>query len=47
VNDYKILIYGVLLVLTMRLSPGGLAGLVGRLPLLQRKAHQRTSGAQL
>jgi branched-chain amino acid transport system permease protein len=46
VNDYKIFIYGVLLVLTMRLSPGGLAELVGRLPIFRRKAHQRSSGAQ-
>ena len=30
-NDYKIFIYGVLLVLTMRFAPGGLAGLVDSL----------------
>jgi branched-chain amino acid transport system permease protein len=44
VNDYKIFIYGVLLVLTMRFAPGGLAGLVGRLPALQRKSVQRDAG---
>jgi branched-chain amino acid transport system permease protein len=30
-NDYKILIYGALLLLTMRFVPGGLAGLIGNL----------------
>ena len=30
-NDYKIFVYGVLLVLTMRFAPGGLAGVVSRL----------------
>jgi branched-chain amino acid transport system permease protein len=39
VNDYKIFIYGVLLLLTMRFSPGGLAGLVKQLSLLPRKAR--------
>lgn len=28
VNDYKLLLYGALIVLTMRFAPGGLAGLV-------------------
>ncbi len=31
VDDYKLLLYGVLLFTVMRLSPGGLAGLVARL----------------
>lgn len=38
VNDYKIFLYGVLLVLTMRFAPGGLAGFFARLPRLRRKA---------
>lgn len=30
INDYKLLVYGGLLLLVMRLSPGGLAGLLAR-----------------
>lgn len=30
INDYKLLVYGALLLLVMRFSPGGLAGLVQR-----------------
>ena len=30
INDYKLLVYGGLLLLVMRLSPGGLAGLLTR-----------------
>ncbi|MBN9042952.1 MAG: branched-chain amino acid ABC transporter permease [Rhizobiales bacterium 62-47] len=46
VNDYKIFIYGVLLVLTMRLSPGGLAGLVGQLSASRAEMPPRSAGAQ-
>ena len=31
INDYKLLVYGALLLLVMRFSPGGLAGLLRRL----------------
>ncbi len=31
INDYKLLVYGALLLLVMRFSPDGLAGLVGKL----------------
>lgn len=33
INDYKLLVYGALLLLVMRFSPGGLAGLLRRLGL--------------
>ena len=33
INDYKLLVYGALLLLVMRFSPGGLAGLLQRLGL--------------
>jgi branched-chain amino acid transport system permease protein len=39
INDYKLLIYGALIVLTMRFAPAGLAGLVeswGRFPRLRQ-----------
>jgi len=41
VNDYKIFIYGVLLLLTMRFLPGGLADLVGRLGRLRKKGGRQ------
>jgi branched-chain amino acid transport system permease protein len=37
VNDYRLLVFGGLLVLVIRLAPGGLAGLAGRLRLRARK----------
>jgi branched-chain amino acid transport system permease protein len=37
VNDYRLLVFGGLLVLVIRLAPGGLAGLAGRLRPRARK----------
>ncbi len=37
VNDYRLLVFGGLLVLVIRLAPGGFAGLVGRLAWKARK----------
>ncbi len=37
VNDYRLLVFGGLLVLVIRLAPGGLAGLVSRLAWKARK----------
>jgi branched-chain amino acid transport system permease protein len=37
VNNYRLLVFGGLLVLVIRLAPGGLAGLTRRLPLLRTK----------
>jgi branched-chain amino acid transport system permease protein len=37
VNNYRLLVFGGLLVLVIRLAPGGLAGLTRRLPLLRAK----------
>lgn len=34
INDYKLLIYGALIVVTMRFAPSGLAGLINSLPQL-------------
>jgi branched-chain amino acid transport system permease protein len=31
INDYKLLVYGALLLLVMRFAPGGLAGIVSAL----------------
>lgn len=41
VNDYKVFIYGILLVLTMRFAPGGLAGLVEGVPIFRRWLRER------
>jgi branched-chain amino acid transport system permease protein len=41
VNDYKIFIYGLLLLLTMRFLPGGLADLVRRWPVFRRAGRGR------
>jgi branched-chain amino acid transport system permease protein len=41
INDYKLLLYGGLIVLTMRFAPAGLAGLIERAWLLRRKVHAR------
>lgn len=40
INDYKLLIYGALIVLTMRFAPGGLVGLVRDLRLLLSRLGQ-------
>jgi branched-chain amino acid transport system permease protein len=39
INDYKLLIYGALLVLTMRFAPAGLAGLADTLYFSRRRAR--------
>ncbi len=41
INDYKLLLYGALIVLTMRFAPDGLAGLARRLRDLRKKAGGR------
>lgn len=41
INDYKLLIYGGLIVLTMRFAPTGLAGIVKRLNLFRRGDRAR------
>lgn len=38
INDYRLLVFGGLLVLVIRLAPGGLAGLTRRLALLRAKS---------
>ncbi len=38
VNDYRLLVFGGLLVLVIRLAPGGFAGIVGRLASKARKS---------
>ena len=38
VNDYRLLVFGGLLVLVIRLAPGGFAGIVGRLAWKARKS---------
>jgi branched-chain amino acid transport system permease protein len=43
VNDYKIFIYGVLLVLTMRFAPGGLAELIRRFSTPRRRNSGKTA----
>lgn len=39
INDYKLLLYGGLIVLTMRFAPDGLAGIVNRLRLQRRRSE--------
>lgn len=36
INDYKLLIYGALIVMTMRFAPGGLAGMIESLSQIRR-----------
>ena len=44
IGDYKLLVYGGLLFLMMRFSPGGMAGIVRSLML--RRAARRADGAR-
>jgi branched-chain amino acid transport system permease protein len=41
INDYKLLLYGALIVLTMRFAPDGLAGTASRLRAFRKRAGQR------
>ncbi len=36
INDYKLLVYGALLLLVMRFSPDGLAGLVSKMRSMRK-----------